>query len=102
MDWDGFCSVNSAKSMTLEDEENSEYSDKQIILYPNPSNGTLTIQANETIQSVLVFDLKGTKLYEQNVYTDAIELSLTLKTGIYILSITLENGNIETHKISIQ
>lgn len=53
------------------------------------------------MQLVTIYDLKGLKLVEYQIETNSFEIDSKLKNGIYILKASLENGQIETHKISI-
>lgn len=53
------------------------------------------------MQLVTIYDLKGLKLGEYPVETMLIDIVSNLKTGIYILKVSFENDQFETHKISI-
>jgi Secretion system C-terminal sorting domain len=64
---------------------------------PNPTNGLVTIQSNEPIESVNVIGLLGNVVRSyQN--TNSVDLS-NLEDGSYILSITSVNGTVSKQKI---
>ncbi len=64
-------------------------------IYPNPvSNGNISINADNTIVSAQLFSLSGMKLNEFTAGSNSLSIPMDkLKTGAYILKITLENGN---------
>ena len=100
LDWDGFCEQNSNKSSQSMMDENT-VNKKSSTVYPNPSNGKFKIESTEMMQLVTIYDLKGLKLGEYPVETMLIDIVSNLKTGIYILKVSFENDQFETHKISI-
>lgn len=67
------------------------------IISPNPTNGLITIQSNETIETVNVIGLLGNvvKTYRNS---NTIDLS-DLQSGSYFLSITGVNGTVSKQKI---
>lgn len=71
-------------------------SGNQINIYPNPQQGNFTIDLNETIEQgvVEISDLQG-RIIQNEKFTHARKLDLTLNEpeGIYILSITSQQGN---------
>jgi photosystem II stability/assembly factor-like uncharacterized protein len=76
---------------------------KQISIYPNPTNGLLHINSeNSTIKEASVFDLLGRQVYNSNFSTlNKVDLDLkSLETGVYLLKVTSDTGKTETMKIS--
>lgn len=67
-----------------EDDNTVEIIENQISVYPNPSNGILKIDSNETVISVEVYDMAGRKLAAFN--NDRIDIS-DLPNGFYTLRI---------------
>lgn len=65
-------------------------------IYPNPTNGSITIQASETIKSVRVFNLLGQLVASQKSAT--IEIA-NQASGIYIVQVDFENGTTAQQKI---
>lgn len=58
-------------------------------IYPNPSNGQITIMLDQEINvPIHVFDLLGRKVFEQYISQQKyVELNMDVKTGIYFLKI---------------
>lgn len=64
------------------------YNLESLKIYPNPSSGTLNIQANEIIQKIEIFDLAGKILMNKNIDKNNCHLDLTsLNKGIYLVQI---------------
>lgn len=80
--------------------ENSESTrvDNNVELFPNPSDGLITIRCVEKINSVSVFDLSGRKLFfSDNYQTNIISLDLShLSIGTYWVQINNQYGEIKT------
>ena len=74
----------------------------QITAYPNPTNGILNINSeNSLIKEASVFDLLGRKVYNSK-FSALNNVSLDLKslqTGAYVLKVTTDSGKTETVKI---
>lgn len=67
--------------------------------YPNPVYDQLIIESQKNLKLAEVFSLTGQKIHTTSeIKNGIINLSL-LKTGVYIIKITLENNQIETFKI---
>ncbi len=76
---------------------------KDIVLFPNPSNGKIELQFNTNVklQTVEVYDFAGKKLYSQNLNNSTKQIDLThLNKGIYLLKVKTENS-IYTERIII-
>jgi photosystem II stability/assembly factor-like uncharacterized protein len=74
----------------------------QITAYPNPTNGILNINSeNSLIKEVSVFDLLGKQVYKPKFSAlNNVTLDLhSLQTGTYILKVTSDSGKTETMKI---
>lgn len=75
---------------------------KQILAYPNPTNGILHLNSeNSIIKEASVFDLLGRQVFSSKFSTlDNVTLDLeSLQTGTYVLKVTSDSGKIETMKI---
>lgn len=78
-------------------------------MYPNPSNGMITIQmnSNSTIYNpkIVVYDIKGILVYEtsfqnnENQFEKSLSLQ-NLSNGIYLLTILSDNEKL-TKKLII-
>jgi Leucine-rich repeat (LRR) protein len=60
-----------------------------ISLYPNPASSILTIQSDEVINQIQIFNLLGELIQTEKQSTFSIE---QLPSGIYVLQIQTENG----------
>ena len=75
-------------------EINEVSNSNSILIYPNPSNGYLTVllkNLNSSVQSIEVYSISGKMIYNKNVEQDNFSmLDLTiLDGGVYILKIKL-------------
>ncbi|WP_369074765.1 T9SS type A sorting domain-containing protein [Flammeovirga yaeyamensis] len=73
-------------------------------IYPNPSNGIITINASnwEGQKSVEIINILGQVVLQADV-KDESTLSLThLKKGTYLVRVTNELGNIKVKKIILK
>ncbi|MCX6185925.1 MAG: T9SS type A sorting domain-containing protein, partial [Bacteroidetes bacterium] len=84
---------------------NSGIQEKEIpstSIYPNPSNGLVTINSNQDIANVNVFDITGKAVHNQE-YTNKLnqtEIDLSaLNNGIYFIAVQSSNGEISKSKI---
>lgn len=74
-----------------------------IKVYPNPSKDIVYISLDE-LQSnleIAFYDISGKLIYEGKMLTQKKKIDISvLQTGIYILKLKDENGNVFTHKIT--
>lgn len=70
-----------------------------VTIYPNPSNGIFNIESQENM-SIEVYDIIGKLILSQklSVGTNSFDIS-NFNTGVYLLKVTNDNGNIQTHKL---
>lgn len=71
--------------------------EKEVLIYPNPTNGSVEVLTEKTIKEIKLFTISGQKVrnYDKNS-----SLSLAdLPKGIYVLSIQLNDGKIISKKI---
>ncbi len=101
LDWDGFCSQNINKSAQVFSDENYIKQNNSTV-FPNPSNGAFSIESSEMMQFIIIYDLKGVKLEEYSVENRAFEMTLNIKSGIYIVKVEFNNGQTELHRIIVQ
>ena len=75
--------------------------DKNIVVYPNPSNSIINIQNTELLKiaSINLIDITGKNLIDTS-NTSSIDVSNFIK-GMYILKITSENGSVISKKIIV-
>lgn len=73
---------------------------KEITIFPNPTNGKIHLQhLPHSIQKIIVKDITGKIIYSENTIPDnSIDIS-SFKTGVYILTIKMENGEVLNKRI---
>ena len=71
-----------------------------VSVYPNPTSGQLTVNSNEAIQSIIIYDLSGRVVMTQdvNVETTANLNVANLNSGIYFIKTQLVNKQTKTSK----
>lgn len=72
----------------------------QLSVYPNPATDKLTIQSEESLASVIIYDLQGRIVYQSGESEEKI-LDVDLNNfspGTYIIKTTDSNGNSLTEK----
>jgi hypothetical protein len=79
----------------------NEFSVAKINVYPNPSNGLITIDSTTAVD-VTVTDLTGKVVFSAKQITNQSPLNLTnLQKGIYLVKMANENGE-QTEKIVLK
>ena len=85
----------------LEYTEGVDEFGNQTLIYPNPVNDKLTIEAHEAIGKVEIYNAMGTLVYSQKDCTEKVEISTTdLPAGIYFVKVIGEKSL--TKKVVIQ
>lgn len=75
-------------SRTLSLEQHKE---TNLVIFPNPAGSTITIQSNELIRSVEIYDLNGQSLLR---YENEMSLDLSvLQQGVYLVEIIFMDGS---------
>ncbi len=71
------------------------------ITFNNPFDNELTISSTETIKKITITDILGREILQQQTSEKHTTISTSnIKNGVYILSITDENNNKTTHRIT--
>jgi hypothetical protein len=81
--------------------------DNKFMIYPNPSNGNITITSSiETNQAITtkVYDLLGRELYRQKLSfsNKQATLKMDIPNGTYIIELKDEEGNVQRERIVIE
>ena len=72
----------------VDDHINAE----NIKIYPNPSNGSITIKADEHLRGIVgIYDAMGKLVHSVKINGFDIQLELTLSDGLYILQVRTDN-----------
>ena len=89
-------SVNSLLSNPIFENEEA------LRVYPNPSNGTFTVESNQLQGSIItVYDVLGNLVVQKEAQSEQVDFdSIQLSTGIYLIKINKEN-QIVTKKLIV-
>jgi len=91
-------SSTSCRLITSLSNENSE--DPQAVIYPNPTQGQITIQEIENVELIHVYNIHGQKVKEiAPMHQEKIQLQLEGAPGIYFLRLQLVDGSVKTAKV---
>lgn len=72
---------------------NQHANDEEMIVYPNPTNGTITISGVEAYTSVAIYNMLGEIIHTQANSSDKTEIDLAaFPAGVYFLQVTSGNG----------
>lgn len=73
-------------------------------VYPNPTNGNLTIETTNTIEKIEILDINGKLVVsENNVNTNNITMNVgSLTNGVYVLRAKLVSGEVANSRIVLQ
>ncbi len=99
-----FENCKSAKSARLSPYAslNEITTNEQAFVYPNPSDGFLTVKSNFLMKEIMVTAIDGKRLLMQN--TDNYQTTMNLETlekGIYFLTLVGINNQVEVKKVII-
>ncbi|MEO6303854.1 MAG: glycosyl hydrolase family 18 protein [Bacteroidia bacterium] len=98
----GFRAIRSCTPQLVVTGINNINNTKEILIYPNPTNGKLFLQA-EKISSVQIFDVQGKLILTKEISLEnefIIDLNLlSIKKGLYFIGLTQTNGIILFKKI---
>jgi len=76
-----------------------EFTKNSISIFPNPSNGMITINTENTL-SITVCDIAGKVVFSKNNVTNNETINLSnLQSGVYLAKMVTETGVEETKKI---
>ena len=68
-------------------------------IYPNPSNGIITIQATNSIKTVNIYNMIGNLVMVKNIANNQTTLNIeNLTNGVYFMELNLNNGSILNSK----
>ncbi len=74
---------------------NSDISNSNILIFPNPNNGNFDLTTNLNIFDITIYDMLSKKIFHDHVEKKhsnvTLNLSTNLKSGIYILKLSKDN-----------
>ncbi len=80
-----------------------ELTQSDLLVYPNPANEFVFVEANEVIRQIEIWGVKGEKLISHQVDSHRTQVDVSnLDAGTYFLSITFNNGQSKSVKINTQ
>ena len=73
-------------------------------VYPNPSvNGTITIEADQSIERVSIFGVQGALVYDQRNETAALRWTVdNLQAGAYLVQLHFTGGRTFAHQVLVR
>jgi hypothetical protein len=85
----------SMANTTFEILSNSDFEiDQSIVVFPNPTNSIVTINCNNSIQSVQLYDVQGRLLQTQVINEVQTSINISEKSnGIYFVKINSDKGS---------
>ncbi|WP_326982051.1 T9SS type A sorting domain-containing protein [Chryseobacterium sp. MYb264] len=72
--------------------------EKKLIAYPNPFVDVLRIEKSENVKRATLTDLSGVTVKVIDNPSSTLQLD-GIKTGVYILSLNLKDGSVQTQKV---
>lgn len=96
--------TNMPAALNLMTLSNEEFLSDSFAVYPNPSNGNITVRnSGVALQNITVTDLSGRTITtkQMNGVTSNIDLSLKLTTGIYLMKLSTADAS-TTKKLIIK
>ena len=68
-------------------------------IYPNPSNGVITIQASNSINTVNIYNMIVNLVMVKNISNNQANLNIeNLTNGVYFMELNLSDGSILNSK----
>ena len=89
---DNFCL--DTNSLGVNDNEIAKFD-----YYPNPATNTINLSADSNIDTVVIYNLLGQKVLDQNVNSVNTKLDIsTLSSGNYIMRVSID-GQVGSYKV---
>ncbi len=72
----------------------------ELAVYPNPTNSTLSIQAETDLESIRILSIDGSEVFNADAQGKMIQLDLSsIQSGPYIVLVTANNGVTQVRRI---
>lgn len=79
---------------------NSKYNANLISVFPNPSNGSITVKSAETLVRITVYDIVGNEIIQLTPNNNSVNME-NLAKGLYIIMVETNRG-IATERVVIK
>lgn len=95
----GFCYIISNNNVISVPENSAS----NFSIYPNPVNDIINLSFSSEVncEKIEIYGIDGKLYHEQNYNVESVNVS-NLSNGIYMMKVTLDNGNAYTEKIVIE
>ena len=103
LDWNGCLQLpilQARSNNPIPSDDNSSVLNTSI--YPNPTNGSFSVNSNREMKEFEIHDLSGKLMHKTTITGTVYEYNATLERGVYITTITFADGTNETHKIVVE
>lgn len=81
----------------------NEFNSKKITVYPNPSKAQFYIDSKNSIKEIKIYDMLGKTVSEQQTsQNNEIVNTNNLLAGIYLLTVTFDDGTLTKQRLIIQ
>lgn len=71
-------------------------------VFPNPNKGEFQLVATNDMALITILDLNGKKVLQQNAFGTEATIFSNLRSGIYLIHVTLTNGATATAKLVVE
>lgn len=88
-----------AQNVVIEGDAQSvnDLDQSKVIVYPNPTNGMVTIQSDQPVSKIEIIDFAG-NLVSEKLNAKSIDLQ-NLPNGVYLIKTTLKDNSVKINKI---
>ncbi len=91
------CVVGGCESVGINEISNAN---NQLIIYPNPTNSSLTIASHQTLASITVYDMVGKEMLHVVIHKNIANINIAAyANGLYFMKAVDENGEVFTQKM---
>ncbi len=95
------CSASASQTINVNDCSNISEKEMNFKVYPNPTNSILQVESNSLINSIILTDELGRKVFESQLNNGSTIINLEkFASGVYSVRIVSNNFN-EVHKINL-
>jgi hypothetical protein len=95
------CGADTSACVEVEVQGLNEFNVNDVIVYPNPTNGLITVNTNKsTIESIEILDINGKSILNKRFDDNVIQLDLSeYSVGVYLLKVYSSENEPTLHRI---